>query len=142
MGELEKLIESIKKHEGLRLKVYTCPAGKQTIGYGRNLEDNGISEKEANMFLDEDIFHISFELRHKLFNEGIMLFTLPSHVKNVLIEMAYQIGLNGLLKFKKTLEYIRNTDYEKASKEMLNSKWAKQTPNRAKALSNLMKGGY
>lgn len=134
---IEKLKESIKKHEGLQLKTYTCPAGKLTIGYGRNVEDRGITIKEADILLENDIFDIKLELEDKL-----PLFNFLDDVRqNVLIEMAFNLGIKGLLQFKKTLEYISIKDYEKASEEMLNSKWAKQVGKRAITLSNLLKKG-
>jgi lysozyme len=134
---IEKLKDSIKKHEGLQLKIYVCPAGKLTIGYGRNVEDRGITQKEANMFLENDILDIKLELEDKL-----PLFKFLDDVRqNVLIEMAFNLGIKGLLQFKKTLEYISIKDYEKASEEMLNSKWANQVGKRAITLSNLLKKG-
>ncbi len=134
---IEELKKSIKKHEGLQLKVYTCPAGKLTIGYGRNVEDRGITEKEANIMLENDILDMKLELEDRL-----PLFKYLDDVRqNVLIEMAFNIGIQGLLNFKKTLEYISVKDYENASQEMLNSKWANQVGKRAITLSNLLKKG-
>ncbi|MDY0327551.1 MAG: glycoside hydrolase family protein [Arcobacteraceae bacterium] len=134
---IEKLKDSIKKHEGLQLKIYTCPAGKLTIGYGRNVEDRGITQKEANILLENDILDIKLELEDKL-----PLFKFLDDVRqNVLVEMAFNLGIKGLLQFKKTLEYISLKDYDNASKEMLNSKWANQVGKRAITLSNLLKKG-
>jgi lysozyme len=141
----EKLVKSIKENEGLSLIVYDCPAGKKTIGYGRNLEDNGISEYEAYLLLTNDILKIvkwleDFFSPYNKFKNSFSNF--PDNVKNVMIEMCYQLGFGGFKKFGRTIKHIDNFDFKQASIEMLNSKWAKQTPNRAKALSNLMKGGF
>ncbi len=133
----EKLIKSVKKHEGLRLKPYRCTAGKLTIGYGRNLEDTGISKNAAEILLVKDLERVQTKLLKKINYDKY-----PSHVQNVLLEMGFQLGVPGLLKFKKTLQLIDNGDYIGASKEMLNSKWAKQTPKRANTLSKLMKEGF
>ncbi|RXK01507.1 glycoside hydrolase [Arcobacter sp. CECT 8989] len=133
----ELLIESVKKHEGLRLKPYRCPVGKLTIGYGRNLEDTGITEEEANFLLVRDLQRVQNALRKKINYDEY-----PSHVQNVLLEMGFQLGVNGLMKFKKTLQLIEEGNYIGASKEMLNSKWAKQTPKRANTLSKLMREGF
>jgi lysozyme len=138
----DKLIESIKKHEGLQLKVYTCPAGYLTIGYGRNLETNGITQLEAEDLLYNDLLKIYNILNINLELISIDFDKLPLHVQNVLLEMSYQMGVEGVLKFKKTLEYIRKKDFKRASDEMLLSTWYKQTPNRALNLSKIMKGGY
>jgi lysozyme len=133
---IKRLTESIKLHEGLRLHPYKCPSNKLTIGYGRNLEDKGLTTFEANLLLNNDIQEIYTQLKQQLpyFKD------LKYIAQEILIEMAFQIGVSGLLKFKKTLHYLENKDYKNASIEMLNSKWAKQTPQRAKKLSNLMKG--
>jgi lysozyme len=133
---LDRITNQLVRHEGLQLKVYTCPANKLTIGVGRNLEDRGITEKEAFYLLHDDIVQTHNELSCKYpFYD-----TLDDTRQEVLINMAFQLGLNGLSKFKKTLEYIEKGMYKSASEEMLNSNWAKQTPKRAYELSNLMKG--
>lgn len=140
--KFNNVIQSIKKHEGLRLKPYKCPANKLTIGYGRNIEDNGISEDEAYFLLKNDIYRIEVNLTYSIVNKYNFSFrTLPDFVQDILIEMAYQLGVDGLFKFKKMFSALKNDNYDMASKEMLNSLWAKQTPKRAKTLSNLMKGG-
>jgi len=134
---LKEILESIRSHEGLKLEPYECTEGKLTIGYGRNLEDKGISLVEAEIMLNNDVTDVYTELLQKVDYFDI----LPIHVQSVLIEMAYQMGVSGLFKFKQTLLHIQNNDFESASVEMLISKWAKQTPKRAQTLSNLMKGG-
>ena len=52
---MDRIKEQLVRHEGLRLKPYRCTAGKLTIGYGRNLDDRGISKKEAYAMLEKDI---------------------------------------------------------------------------------------
>lgn len=140
----EKLIESVKEHEGLRLKPYRCTAGKLTIGYGRNLEDNGIKLHEAEQMLELDLAIVSNELNEALKKQPFQfgLYAKPQYVQNVLIEMAFQLGVDGLLKFKKTLKLVKDGDYKGASVEMLNSQWFKQTPQRAKNLSKIMREGF
>ena len=64
---------------------------------------------------------------------------MPEDGRDVIYEMCYQLGVTGVSKFKKTLAYIENSEYKMASKEMLDSKWARQTPNRAKRLSDIIK---
>jgi len=127
----------IKNDEGLELKVYRCPANKLSIGYGRNLEDRGITKDEADYLLTNDIRSI----RKELLESKIDFEKLNNVRQSVLINMAYQMGLNGLFKFKKMFVALSNQDYALASLEMLDSKWAKQTPNRANRLSELMKRG-
>ncbi|MBJ2129072.1 glycoside hydrolase family protein [Alteromonas sp. IB21] len=129
-------IEQIKRHEGLELRPYKCTAGKWTIGYGRNLEDNGISPSEAEEMLLTDMC----EVEEQLFNEGL-LDGLNDARKAVLINMGYQLGVSGLFKFKNMIAALDRKEYELAAKEMLDSRWAKQTPNRAKELADQMLTG-
>jgi len=135
---LNTTLEQIKIDEGLRLELYKCPAGKSTIGYGRNLEDRGITLEEADFLLSNDIRYI----QNKLLETKIDFDKLNPIRQSVLINMAYQMGISGLFKFKKMFVALSNQDYNEASLEMLDSRWAKQTPDRANRLANLMKRGY
>jgi lysozyme len=144
---LQQLYIDLKEDEGKRLKPYRCPANKLSIGYGRNLEDNGISLDEAEYLLRNDIKRTETELKN----------ALPFYIKlddvrqNVLINMAFNLGVPRLLKFKKTLAYIQDFEFEKASKEMLVSKWHRDFVRwnggrdtnklRSRKLSKLMKEG-
>lgn len=112
---------------------YKCTAGKTTIGYGRNLEDKGITASEAEEMLLTDMC----EVEERLFGEGLFS-GLNDARKAVLINMGYQLGVSGLFKFKKMIAALDRKEYELAAKEMLNSRWAMQTPNRAKELSDQM----
>ena len=64
---------------------------------------------------------------------------MPQEIKDVVMEMCYQLGVGGFSKFKKTIAFLQNKQFIDASQEMLDSLWAKQTPNRAKELSNRVK---
>jgi len=133
--DIARLREKIKIHEGCRLFPYKDTEGHLTIGYGHNLEE-GISQRTAEFMLVEDVNNAikDFELR------------IPDEVKNnltpvgkeVLIEMVFQMGINKVLGFKKTLEAIKNRRPEIVYKEMLDSRWAKQCPDRAKELAEVM----
>jgi len=131
------IIEQLKRHEGLRLKPYKCTGDKLTIGYGRNLEAKGITEVEANFMLAEDVAFYSEELSNKL----SYFDNLSEARQAVLINMAFNLGVNGLMKFKKTLSYVSNQYYDQAAVEMLNSRWAKQVGKRSIELSEQMKTG-
>ena len=130
-----ELIEQIKRHEGLRLKVYRCPAGKLTIGYGRNLEDNGISEEEAEYLLINDLRFVEDSLARRL----AFWDNMPKGVQQVLINMGFQLGINGLTAFRRTLALLDAANYKAAAEEMLNSRWARQTPNRARELAQIVR---
>ena len=132
----QSLIEQIKRHEGLRLTPYKCTAGKLTIGYGRNLEDRGISKSEAEDMLLADVA----EVEERLHKFGLLGVDNDAR-RSVLINMAFQLGVSGLMKFKRFIAAYRAGDFVTASKEMLDSRWAMQTPNRAKELSEQMLTG-
>ena len=132
-----KLAEQLKQHEGLRLKPYTDTVGKLTLGIGRNLEGKGITEKEALFMLNNDVDYFYSQLNKRLtwFN------ALDDARQNVLVNMAFNLGIRGLLTFKMTLSLIEYGDYDNAATEMLNSVWAYQVGQRAIELSKQMATG-
>jgi lysozyme len=128
---LATLQEQLLRHEGLKLKPYRCPAGKLTIGVGRNLDDCGISRDEALTLLENDI--------HRCIPT---LFSLLSpNRKTVLVNMAFNLGTAGMLGFRNMLAHALEGNFEKAANDMLASKWAKQVGKRAIELSELMRKG-
>jgi lysozyme len=133
-----KLIEQIKRHEGFRGFPYHCTANKLSIGYGRNLDANGISSSEAEMLLDNDLYRVEHELKRAWPHFAAMP---ESARKDVLINMAFNLGTRRLMTFKKTLEFVRLSEFDKAADEMLKSKWAVQVGNRAIELSGQMRSG-
>ena len=129
------LIDSIKKHEGYRSKVYKDSLGIDTIGYGFAIKD---------LELDQDICDIILERKIKALKDMVECkFTwyryMPQEIKDVVLEMCYQLGVTGFSKFKKTISFLQNKQFHDASIEMLDSRWARQTPNRAKELSKIVK---
>jgi len=141
MTELEIARESIKRHEGYRaypyddstgLPVRMPPPAKLTIGYGRNLESVGLRTGEAELMLDADLkfAHINAQEVY-----GPRWSSLSTPRRAVVIEMAFQLGRSGLAGFSKFLDRSRNELYNLAADEMLDSRWARQTPGRAQALA-------
>jgi len=130
---MKDLIESIKRHEGFVGEVYKDTLGFDTIGYGTKLP---LNKPEAELLLEYRLKQKikEFESKEPFINK------LEIDKQMILIEMSYQLGVNGVLKFKKMFEALKNSDYILASSEMLNSKWYAQTPNRALHLSKLMRG--
>ena len=133
---LEKLAESISKHEGLSLLPYDDTEGFITIGFGTNI-DAGISLEQAKALRDIHIKTLIAELDKKLpdyknHNEAR---------QNVIIEMAYNLGIPRLLKFKKMLSNLEKRDYNHAALEMLNSRWREQVGRRAETLADQMQSG-
>ena len=132
---MKDIIEQLKIHEGYKSKVYKCTAGVDTIGVGFAIKDLHLSEEVCELILREklEVLEGRFESKFDWFKDS------PVEVRNVMLNMAYQLGFRGFCKFKKTIGYLEDAEWEKASEEMLDSKWAKQTPNRAKELSEIIK---
>ena len=135
---LEHIKEQLVRHEGLRLKPYRCTAGRLTIGIGRNLDDCGISQSEAYVMLINDIMNCEKQLQSKIPD---IYNGLDEVRKSVLLNMCFNLGINGLLGFKNTLAFVKAGDWERAANGMLASKWAKQVGMRAIELSELMRKG-
>lgn len=133
----ERLKKALVRHEGLRLKAYRCTAGKLTIGVGRNLDDVGISEAEAMVLLEGDIDGVIKDLNRAL----PWWSTLDDARREVLANMAFNLGIKTLLDFRLTLAAVREGRYKDAAALMLQSKWATQVGNRAKELAVQMETG-
>ena len=131
------LKDMLKKHEGFRSRPYRCTAGKLTIGYGRNLDDVGISMEEAEYLLDHDIAKAEASLYAAL----PWTKDLDQDRKDVLINMTFNMGIATLLEFKNTLSLIQSGRYEEAAKNMMLSKWAMQVGSRAVELARIMEDG-
>ena len=129
--ELKNIIKNIKKHEGYKSTVYECTEGYDTIGYGFAIKDLVIDRDVADLILMKKL--------HTLLRRILIAFPwfkdIDDKAKSVVINMCYQLGIRGFSKFKKTIYYLETEQYEEASMEMLDSLWAKQTPSRAKDLS-------
>lgn len=135
------IFEKIKKEEGDSPTVYKCPAGKLTIGAGINLEAQEMPQDLRNIWLDRIVARNYGEVRDRLASQyELGLISLDGRIVLVLNDMAYQLGINGLFKFKKMLAAIQAEDYETAADELLNSNYANQTPNRAKRNAYLLRG--
>ena len=129
------LIEAVKESEGFRDKVYKDTLGIDTIGYGFAIKDLVLEEDICDMILERKLSPL-IDAANKKFP---FLRGLPQDKSEVVYEMCYQLGINGVSKFKNMLKHLEAKNFEKASVEMLDSLWAKQTPNRAIKLSNQMK---
>ena len=129
------IIADLKRDEGLRLKPYRDTVGKWTIGIGRNLDDVGVSEAEAEQMLANDLDRTVADLDRNM----LWWQTLDAPRRRVILNMAFNLGVGGLMKFTKTLDAVRSRDYNKAAKLMLESKWAKQVGDRANRLAEMMR---
>lgn len=137
---IKSLVDQLIRDEGVVLHEYKDHLGYSTIGIGRLIDKRkggGISLAEARFLLNNDIVRVSNEVRRALpWSEK-----LDEERFCVLLNMAFQMGITGLLGFKNTLAMIERGDYRAAAKGMLNSKWATQTPARCKRLSIQMETG-
>tara|TARA_R110002074_G_scaffold350680_1_gene521679 strand:+ start:80 stop:490 length:411 start_codon:yes stop_codon:yes gene_type:complete len=123
-------IDRIKESEGYRARVYKCTANYDTIGYGFAIKDLELSKKVCDIIAEEKEQKLIKELgTFDWFDSA------PKLIQEVVKEMDYQLGYTGFTKFKKTIYYLETEQYSEAADEMLDSLWARQTPNRAKRLS-------
>ena len=134
---IETLRAELMRDEGVRLKPYQDSVGKLTIGVGRNLDDVGISQDEVANLLDNDIKRTMAELDKSL----PWWRNLDEVRQRVLLNMAFNLGVAGLLGFKNTLAAIQNDKWGEAADGMLASKWAKQVGGRAQRLAVMMRTG-
>ena len=125
------------RHEGIRLRPYTDTVGKLTIGIGRNLDDKGITEDEALYLLRNDV-----EEARRGLDKAIPWWLWLDEVRQaVLLDMAFNMGVRGLLGFIVTLPLIQEGRYAEAADAMLKSKWARQVKGRAAELAVMMRTG-
>ena len=132
---MNDLLKRIKEHEGFRPDVYKCSEGFDTIGWGFAIKDLVLDKDIADMILERKVMALINRVR-KRFD---WLDSVPPEVQGVLVEMSYQMGLSGVCKFKKALHAMQMCQWELGAKELLDSRWAKQTPNRAKELSEIIR---
>ena len=153
--QLDKLHQELILDEGLYLNVYVDTVGKRTIGVGRNIDDNpltdeendhignkdiesdGITKDDAMYLLDNDINKVISQLKSKLdfFDD------LDPIRQRVLIDLGFNMGVPGLLTFKNTLNFVRNGDYDSAAAGLTHSKWFNQVGVRGPRLVKMMKTG-
>ena len=127
------LIKQIKEHEGLVLKPYKCPAGKLTIGYGHNLQDNGLSKSACEYILYDDIDEAKRNLRTIFGNEFFE--NLKDSKKIALIDMMFNLGMVKFLTFKRFIFAVETQNWENASYEIIHSRAYEQNKKRYKKLS-------
>ena len=138
---LDEVKDRIKTHEGFVNYVYKDTLGKRTVGYG-HLCTNDEKWEDGKCYTHDylnDVFEIDFMEATKQAEELIGNLVLEKEANEIILEMVFQLGKTGVSKFKKMWEALSGQDYNKAADEMLDSKWAKQTPDRAKHLAEIMR---
>lgn len=137
---ISELTTQLNRDEGRRKSAYPDTLGYLTIGVGRLVDarkGGGLRDDEMDYMLRNDIND-----RIDALTRALPWFqNLDDARKGVLLNMAFQLGTDGLLAFKNTLAKVQGGDYDAASAMMLQSKWATQTPERAKRMADQMKDG-
>lgn len=129
----KRLIDTLIRHEAMKLKPYRCPEGKLTIGVGHNLDAKGITEKQALYILNDDIVECEEQIRKFSWFEG-----LSDVRQEVVLNLHFNIGHTSFLGFKKMIWALENGDYLEAGEQMKDSKWYKQVGIRAEQLVDAM----
>ena len=131
---MQELKQDLIRDESLETELYRCSSQKLTIGVGRNLQDNGITEDEAMYLLENDINRCIKELKTlDWFDDA------PECVKRGLINMNFNMGWLTLQKFKKMLNSLEQGFYQNAAIEALDSRWAAQVGKRAERIAELFR---
>tara|TARA_Y100000310_G_C20031075_1_gene511822 strand:- start:42 stop:458 length:417 start_codon:yes stop_codon:yes gene_type:complete len=135
MPDIKALIERLKINEGFRSTVYKDHLGFDTIGYGFAIKDLVLSEEISTLILTELV-----EKKLEYLKQRLDWFSdMPPEIQGVILEMTYQMGFSGFCKFKKTIAHMKDKHWKAAADEMLDSKWAKQTLNRANLLADIVR---
>ena len=143
MGDLSLVYDFTRKAEGeVRLsngchQLYQCPAKKWTIGYGYNIQDNGLPENIAEMLLKRCLADSEYILSYNIKNWQSLGLTRQS----VLIDMVFNLGWPAFSGFKKTIAAVESEDFKEAAKQMKDSRWYRQVGKRAKLLVSSMESG-
>lgn len=136
---MEQIEEYIAENEGLRLKVYFCSAGIATIGYGRNLVNVGISKEEAQLMFENDIDKATTILYDVFTFDEVQSWSHKAQI--ALVDMIFNLGGRGFRKFRKMIMAIKHRNFDVAAKELLDSRYARQVPNRAKRNADIIRRG-
>jgi len=141
---MERLLQSVKDHEGYRNKVYLDTLNKRTVGVGHLCvedfwEDDKEYEENFLMTILEKDLETAIKGSKELMEEHECS-DIDDLAKEIIVEMIFQLGKTGVSKFRNMWKALSELNYIGASFEMLDSRWAKQTPNRASGMADLMKG--
>ena len=156
--DINTFVNKVRVHEGLVLTVYKDTLGIDTIGIGRNLQDRGISKEELDHMdipsmdavyehgiTEADAYYLATNyiaiVEKELARAKPCVYDLDAVRQLIVMDMAFNMGVPRLCKFKKMWAAIEAGDFDTASVEMLDSRWARQVKSRATKLSDAMKKG-
>lgn len=136
---MQKLLEMLKRHEGVRSHVYLCSAGYETIGVGRNISQSGmgLSDDEVDYLLENDIIRVVKELS----SEYPWFKDLDDVRKDAMIDISFNLGATRFRGFKRALAAMEVADHTTAAKEFLDSKWSQDVKGRATELCYMIETG-
>jgi len=136
---VNELIEMLRRHEGVRDKVYLCSAGYETIGVGRNISEDGLglSEDEIDYLLNNDIKRV----REELTEEYYWFAGLNDARQDAMIDLSFNLGQTRLRGFVKALEAMSREEFENAADEFMDSKWSEQVGDRALEVTEIIRTG-
>ena len=145
------LYEFIEKHEGRRKKPYRCPAGKLTIGVGHNIDANPLPidikrHLEEFGYIDNEMIDrlLNTDIRHAVADCQVIFpqfNTFSDNRRMALVDFVFQLGFTGARRFVRSVKAINAEQWDDAARYMAESEWARQTPNRAKEVIQLIKEG-
>jgi len=136
---MSKLVEMIKRHEGVKSKVYLCTAGFETIGVGRNISESGLglSPDEIDYLLHNDLERCHQELQDAYYWYG----GLNKARRDAMVDMCFNLGITRLRGFVNALEAMSREQFDIAADEFMDSRWAKQVGNRAVEVTEMIRTG-
>lgn len=136
---MSKLVEQLRKHEGVRSHAYKCSANMMTVGVGRNIDENGgigLSDDEIDYLLTNDIKRCQAELL--AFSWFVDLDPVR---QDAMTNLLFNLGMTRLLGFKNALSAMERSDFETAATEFMDSRWAQQVGYRADEVCEMIRTG-
>jgi len=136
---MDELIEMLRRHEGVRDKVYLCSEGYETIGVGRNISADGLglSDDEINYLLENDIERV----RKELAEEYYWFAGLNDARQDAMVDISFNLGQTRLRGFVNALEGMSREQFDNAADEFMDSKWSEQVGDRAVEVTEMIRTG-
>jgi len=142
---MSKLIEMLRRHEGVESHAYMCSQDFLTIGVGRNIDPGddevsqglGLSEDEIDYLLENDIIRVAQELH----SEYSWFPGLDEARRDAMVDISFNLGQTRLRGFRNALAAMGEGDWEEASEQFLDSRWAVQVGDRAAELAEMIRTG-
>ena len=140
--DIERLKKQVIANEGVRKTAYKDTLNNWTIGVGHLIklpDEEYLLDKELTDLEVDQIFITDLNQAIDDARKFIDADSIPDEAFEVVVDMAFNLGLPKLSKFKNFQQALKDKDFVKASEEMLDSRWAKQLPNRSKRLAEIMR---